>query len=101
MILWVIPHIAWSVHGTVISLRDVLLAASRPLLSGIAAAILAFTVQFFCSHWSPFPRLILGGVALLSVYVAMLLFVMGQKAVYLSLMRSMWKRSPIDENAPA
>src|SRR6516164_9910350 len=29
--LWVIPHIWWCVHGTAISLRDILVAASRPL----------------------------------------------------------------------
>ena len=37
MMLWVIPVIAWSVHGTVISFRDILLAVSRPLASGIVA----------------------------------------------------------------
>ena len=31
MLLWVFPVIAWSVHGTVISIRDVLLTVSRPL----------------------------------------------------------------------
>src|SRR4029077_5133187 len=45
MLLWVIPVIAWSVHGTVISLRDVLLAASRPMASSIVAAGLALAVR--------------------------------------------------------
>ena len=37
MMLWVIPHIAWCVHGTAISPRDILLTVSRPLASGILA----------------------------------------------------------------
>src|SRR5580704_10839824 len=36
--LWVIPLIAWCVHGTVVSFRDILLTVSRPLVSGIVAA---------------------------------------------------------------
>ncbi len=35
MPLWAVPHIAWCVHGTVISLRDIFVAASRPFVSGI------------------------------------------------------------------
>ena len=35
MTLWVIPFILWCVHGTVVSLRDILLTVSRPLASGI------------------------------------------------------------------
>src|SRR5439155_11354641 len=45
--LWFIPHIAWAVHGTVVSLRDVLHTASRPLLSGLTGAAIAMGLQFF------------------------------------------------------
>src|SRR5262249_54031019 len=37
MTAWVIPHVLWCVHGTGISLWDILLALSRPLASGILA----------------------------------------------------------------
>ena len=50
MTLWVIPHILWCVHGTAISLRDILLAVSRPLASGIVAGGLAFGVRLICGH---------------------------------------------------
>ena len=46
--LWVIPHILWCVHGTVISFRDVLLTVSRPLASGIVAGALAFGARLIC-----------------------------------------------------
>ena len=32
MALWVVPHILWCLHGTVISIRDVALAVGRPMI---------------------------------------------------------------------
>jgi len=98
MTLWAIPHIAWCVHGTVISLRDIFVAASRPFVSGAVSAALAFAVQFFFAQsMSPLPRLILGVAILLSAYVGMLFYVMGQKAVYWDLLRGFRKSSPVEE----
>jgi PST family polysaccharide transporter len=97
MTLWAIPHIAWCVHGTVISLRDILLTASRPLGSGIVAAALAFGVQFFWGQsLSPLPRLVFGTAVLLVSYVGMLFYAMGQKAVYWDLVRGLRKRSTVE-----
>jgi PST family polysaccharide transporter len=93
MILWVVPHIAWCIHGTMISSRDLWQAISRPLLSGIAAAALAFSVQFFFGQFfSPIPRLILGGSILLASYLWMILYVMGQKEFYMDLFRVLRRR---------
>jgi PST family polysaccharide transporter len=92
MILWVVPHIAWFVHGTVISLRDVALAISRPLLSGLIAAVPAIGVQFLCARWTPIPRLAVGGLASISVYLFMLLHVMGQRAFFVELLRGLRTR---------
>jgi PST family polysaccharide transporter len=90
MTLWVIPHIAWCVHGTMVSLRDVLLTVARPLLSGIVAAVAAFGVQFFFGQsLVPLARLVLGSSVLFGVYILMLLFAMGQKEFYFGLMRGM------------
>ena len=51
MVLWVIPHLAWCVQGTVISLKDITWAVSRPLLSALVAAVLAGGILFVCpSH---------------------------------------------------
>jgi O-antigen/teichoic acid export membrane protein len=99
MVLWVIPHIAWSIHDTGISAREVLLTVSRPLISGIVAAALAVGVQFnFGQLPSPFLRLALGGGVMLVFYLWMLLYVMGQKTLYLDLLRELRKkRSPVDE----
>lgn len=98
MTLWAVPHIAWCVHGTVVSLRDILLASSRPLVSGIVAAAIAWGVQFICGQsLSPLPRLILGATVLLGAYVGMLFYVMGQKTVYVNLLQGLSRRSSVEE----
>jgi O-antigen/teichoic acid export membrane protein len=90
MTLWVIPHILWCVHGTAISLRDILLAVSRPLSSGILAGALAFGVQLICGQFiSPLPRLVLGSSVLLITFFGVLLFAAGQKSLYLDLLRGL------------
>ncbi len=102
MTLWLVPHIAWSVHGTMISLRDIVLVVSRPLLSGIVATVLAFGALSLCgSSLSPLARLGLGGTVLLGAYAGMLLYVMGQKTFYFDLLRGLRKRSRAEETALA
>jgi O-antigen/teichoic acid export membrane protein len=96
MTLWVVPHIVWCVHGTVVSFRDILVAVSRPLLSGVVAAAFAFGVQLLYGHLlPPLPRLVVGVTVLLGVYLGMLMYVMGQKAFYLDLLRGMRSRSSV------
>ena len=98
MTLWLVPHIAWCVHGTMISLRDLVHVSRRPFLSAIVAAVVAFAAQFFYGQsLSPIPRLVLGGGILLIVYLWMLLYVMGQKAFYLELLQGLRKRSSVGE----
>ena len=98
MMLCVIPLIAWATHGTVISLRDILLVVSRPLLSGIVAAAVAFGSQLLYGPLlSPLPRLALGCTIVFVVYLGMLLYVMGQKPFYLSLLREFGGRSSVEE----
>jgi PST family polysaccharide transporter len=98
MLLWVIPVIVWSVHGTVISLKDILITASRPFASSAIAVAVAFGVCSFHvqSHWA---RLIVGGVVLLITYLGILFYIMGQKSFYLDLFRKLTRRSPVEENA--
>jgi len=98
MTLWLVPHIAWCIHGTVISSRDILKVTSQPFLSAIVAAAVAFVAQFFYGQsLSPIPRLLLGGGILLASYLWMLLYVMGQKEFYLDLLRGLMKRSSVGE----
>jgi PST family polysaccharide transporter len=100
MMLWVVPHIAWGVQGTAVSFRDIVKTVSGPLLSGIVATALAFGVQLFYGKLlSPLPRLALGSSVLLVAYLAMLLYVMGQKAFYVDLLRGMRRRAPLEEAA--
>jgi len=97
MTLCVLPLIAWAVHDTVISFRDILLAVSRPLFSGLVAAGLAFGLQLlYGPRLSPLPRLVLGVALVFSGYLGMLLYVMGQKAFYLDLLRGLRTRSPLE-----
>jgi O-antigen/teichoic acid export membrane protein len=100
--LWFIPHIAWCVHGTVVSLRDILCTAVRPLLSGMMGAAIALGLQFsYEGRLSALPRLVLGNAFLFSVYLAMLLYVFGQKAFYLDLLRGMRDGSPEEKKTGA
>ena len=93
MMLWALPAIAWTVHGTVISVRDMLLTVSRPLASSLVAGTFAFGVQRCCVQLSPLLRLTLESAVLLITFVGMLLFVTGQKVLYLDLLCGL--RGPI------
>lgn len=95
MTLWLIPHIAWCIHGTMISLQDILVTISRPLISAIVAGVITFVVQLsFDGPSSPILRLILGMCVLLTVYIWMILIVMGQKAFYMDLLQSLRGHKP-------
>jgi O-antigen/teichoic acid export membrane protein len=90
MTLWLIPHILWCVHGTGISLRDILLAVSRPAASGVLAGGVAFGVRLmYGQFFSPLPRLVLESSVLFVTFFGALLFVAGQKSLYLDLLRGL------------
>jgi PST family polysaccharide transporter len=100
MAAWVVPHIAWCVHGTIISLGDILLTVSRPLISGLVAGIPAFAVYWLTFPFLPtLPRFLLEGSMLSIVYTAMLFYAMGQKSFYLDVLSGFRKRSAVEENA--
>jgi PST family polysaccharide transporter len=102
MALWVIPLILWCVHGTVISLRDILLAVSRPLASCILAGGLAFGVRLtYGQFFSPLPRLMLESGVLFVTYFVALLFAAGQKLLYLDLLRELKGPSSVPEKSEA
>jgi len=102
MILWVVPHIAWCVRDTGVSLGDILVTVARPLFSGLIGVALAFAVHHVCVPIMPaLPRLVLAGVVLMIVYIAVLFFVMGQKALYIDVLKGFRKSKPVEENALA
>ena len=93
MTLWLVPHLAWCVHGTGVALKDIFLAISRPLLSAVVATALAAGVALLLlESFPPMGRLLLGVSILLAAYVGMLFYVMGQKTFYLDLVRGMTTR---------
>ena len=97
MALWVVPHIAWCVHGTPVSLRDIGRVLRGPLLSGLVAGMAAFALQsFYGQLLSPLIRLLLGGTIFLSVYVSVLLFIMGQRLFYLDLVKGLRGAAPVE-----
>jgi PST family polysaccharide transporter len=88
--LWVIPHIWWSVYGTAVSLRDILVAVSKPLVASLLAGSLAFGVRLICGDFvSPLPRLVVEVGVLIVAFYGMLLFIAGQKTLYLDLVRGL------------
>ena len=92
MCLWLVPHIAWCLHGTMISPWDVLFAAGRPILAGIVAGILTFGAYLYFGQFEgPFLRLMIGGSVMLSIYFCVLMFVMdkGQRAFYFDLFKGL------------
>jgi PST family polysaccharide transporter len=100
MLLWILPAIAWSVRGTVISIRDILFTVSQPLASSIVAGGLAFGVRFvYGTTLSSIPRLALESAVLLVTFGAMLLFVTGQISFYLDLLRALRDPSSLEETS--
>ena len=97
MTLWVFPVIAWAVHGTGISFWDIIGVVVRPFFS-ILVAVLCCVVfhSAFDRIAPPLLRLLVEASALLSIYAVILLFVAGQKSMYLDLIRS-WRSSSREE----
>jgi PST family polysaccharide transporter len=89
MILWVVPVIAWSVHGTMISVRDVLLTVTRPLASSLVAAGLALGARLACQALLPLPRLVVECCVLLVTFMGFLLIGTGERTLYLGLLRGL------------
>ena len=102
MALLALPIAAWSVKDTVVSFRDILSAIMRPLVSGIAAAAIALSAQVLLGPYLPaVGRLMMGVVLLFGAYACMLLFVMGQKRIYLDLIRGLRKSPSVDAGVMA
>jgi O-antigen/teichoic acid export membrane protein len=102
MTLWVIPHIAWGLHGTVVSLRDVAVVASKPFASGLVAGVITFGARLVLPRFlSPLPQIVVESALLSLVYLGMLLFVMGQKRFYVDLLRGFRKPVAVEEQALA
>jgi len=100
MTLWMIPHIAWCVHGTMIKLSDVLLAVVKPLASAVLAGGVAFGIRSaYGMMLTPWPRLVLEGAVLMVSFAGLLLFLMGQRSLYVDLFRTLRRPPAIQEES--
>jgi PST family polysaccharide transporter len=94
MTLLIVPMIAWAKHGTSISTRDIFRSLRQPFLSGVVAAVATLLFKYyFGPTWSPYASLLVGGSVLIVSYLWLLLYIMGQKDMYLDLLREIKKRS--------
>ena len=86
--LLVLPVIFWAAHKTPVSAGEMLREILRPLLSSlIAAGTLLACTSFLQPLSSPLLRLIVANTLLFGVHFIILLFAMGQMAIYLPMLR--------------
>jgi O-antigen/teichoic acid export membrane protein len=87
-VLLVVPVILWSTRGTPITAIDTFRVVLRPFLSILIGAGVTLAALPFLNPLSPaLIRLIASSAVLFGVYAIVLWFIMGQKAVYLGLLR--------------
>jgi len=99
MVLWVVPHVAWCVHGTAIFLSDVAAAVIRPLACGVVAGVLGYAARLMCGDLlSPSLRLVVESGVLAVTFFAVLVFVAGQKALYVDLLRGLVRGRPVQDS---
>ena len=103
MVVWLLPHVMWGVHGTGISTLDIFRATSRPLLAAIVAVALAYIAgAYFGSFQSPVLNLVLASSVMAAAYSG-LMIAMGRD-FYLDLLKSFTTSSPqfqADDLAPS
>jgi len=86
MSLWLVPHVIWCLHGTSIAPRDLAIAVGRPLLASVVAGLVGLVAHHQLAGMElPLLRLFLGGAVMAGTYFGVLLFVLGQRAMYLDL----------------
>jgi O-antigen/teichoic acid export membrane protein len=101
MVLCAIPLTAFCLRGTPVSLRDIVVTSAWPLASAIVGGAIAFVVRLAYGHsLSSLPRLALESSVLVATFFIMLLFIAGQKSLYLDLFRGLKGTSPTQDNAP-
>ena len=100
MVLWLLPHIVWCLHGTTITPLDLLRTTSGPLFSALVAVTLAYAVHaYFGSSLTPFFRLVLAGTVMAAAYSCLMTCAMG-KDFYLDLFRAMRNTPPLPSSNP-
>lgn len=91
--LLVVPAIAWAIHDTGITSKAFWNTVKLPLYSGLLAIVAGLAFKMILKDaLPPLPRLALGGVLVLGLYVWVLLFVFGQKDLYVDMAQQVIKR---------
>lgn len=90
-LLLIPPILFWATRGTLISVTEILVIASRPLLAGLVGTGAALAASAGLAHFlaGPVPRLFVASSVLFGVYGIILLFVLGQKTVYAAVLRDL------------
>ena len=89
MALWLVPHVLWCIHGTVISPGDIFFAISRPLFAAVVAAICAFGVHWLIADWTTAPRVGVSAMTMMIVYTGCLLLGQGSNTLYMEVLREL------------
>jgi len=94
MVVLFIPLVLWAKHNTGITGADYFDAVKRPLMAGVLSGAAGWVVGYV-NHGFLNPIVLLGVELIVSfvVYALLLLFVMGQKAMYLDLIREAMGRN--------
>ena len=93
MVLLSVPLVAWVKHGTGITTRNYWDCVKLQVISGAVGGAAGWLFRAaLLSHLRPLPLLILEVTVSFSVYVWLLLFVFGQKPVYVDLIVNLLQR---------
>jgi PST family polysaccharide transporter len=94
MVLLVGPLVVWAKHGTGITNADYWDCIKRPLIAGLLGGAAGWLFKIVCyKSLAPLPLLATGLSVSLAVYSLLLLFVMGQKDMYVDLLRQLFPRN--------
>jgi PST family polysaccharide transporter len=81
--LWAMPHLAWAVYGTPVTMSDILKAIGRPFGASLIAAVFAGCLVHFClDSMIPSVRLVLGVSLFIFIYALVLLVIMKQWSLF-------------------
>jgi O-antigen/teichoic acid export membrane protein len=92
MTLYIVPHLMWCVHGTNVTLADLFRTAGKPLIAGLIAGAACVAFRQVAPEWPSILRLFVGTALLGCIYGLVLLFVLGQRAFYVDLVKTVFGR---------
>jgi O-antigen/teichoic acid export membrane protein len=92
LLLW-IPLVVWAKHGTGVTAADYWDCIKRPLIAGAVGGVAGWLFKSACQGVLTPPLLLITGLGIsFGVYALLLLYAMGQKAVYADLIRQLAHR---------